>query len=314
MSHENAEQKNTQANKPQHPFLMRIILTLATTHDRYLAQISSTGTQDSILAQTESRHRAHAASLLNEKLSLPILPQDRDALWAAAAMLGISVITSIQASVPECWPLKITPAEPETIFLQWMDFSINKKAIWDATDPLRPESIFHELADDYRRFMAPPKTCRVDEIAKEFVDLCGFEDCATESNPYFKAVSILTQIRNLGNGHRSRPETLCASGVVPRDLRFIGFMEPEFKALLIERDVRALLILAYWYAPLSQCVWWMAGRAQTECQAICLYLERNCGDGLVVELLNVVREKCGLVAGIRDSILTDAVDSKWLEM
>lgn len=288
------------------------MLTLATTHDRHLAQTSSI--QDSILAQTESRHRAHAANLLNAKLSLPILPQDRDALWASAAMLGISVITSVQASVPECWPLKITPAEPETIYLQWMDFSINKKAIWHATDPLRPDSIFHVLADEYREFMAPPKTCGVDEIPKEFVDLCGFEDWDSGSNPYFKAVSMLTYLRNSRNGPRSSSETLCSSGVLPRDLRFIGLMEPEFKALLVERDLRALLILAYWYAPLSRGVWWMAGRARTECRAICLYLEQNCSDGLIRRLLDAVREKCGLGAGIRDSRFTDAVDSMWLEM
>ncbi|KAJ5677008.1 uncharacterized protein N7477_002641 [Penicillium maclennaniae] len=44
---------------------------------------------------------------LIRKLTRPILPQDRDALWAAAALLGIASVTSIEASNPrEAWPLK----------------------------------------------------------------------------------------------------------------------------------------------------------------------------------------------------------------
>lgn len=289
---------------------MHIFLTIATSHDRYLLspafntqpQITK---QESHLIQTESRHRAQAANLLNSKLSQPIIPQDRDALWAAAAMLGISVLTSTEASLQESWPLKTSQSnDPEqtNIDLQWMDFSINKKAIWNVTNPLRPDSVFHVLADSYRELMVQPRMCAIEEIASEFVELCGFDESCTSfdlgscPNPYFKAVSILTRGRNSDfDGVASCPETLCAYGVMPWDLAFIGLMEPGFKALLVKRDARALLILAYWYAPHCRGVWWIARRAWVECRAVCLYLERHCGgDELIGRLLRVVRVRCGL--------------------
>jgi hypothetical protein len=290
---------------------MHIILALATTHDRHLLAPTSTPTtnrslppqQESRLVQTESQHQAQAASLLNTKLSNPIIPQDRDALWGAAAMLGVSVLTSTETRVQESWPLKTSPTSDD---LQWMDFSINKKAIWNVTNPLRPDSIFHVLADVYRELIVQPRLCSVEEIAWEFVELCGFDESTsipTAStvdscpNPYFKAISMLTRSRNenFEVGGASRLEALCARGVMPRDIAFIGFMELGFKALLGKRDVRALLILAYWYAPLCCGVWWIARRAWVECRAICLYLERCCaGDELVERLLGVVKVRCEL--------------------
>jgi hypothetical protein len=299
---------------------MHIILTIAITHDRHLlTPFTSTHQlatpQESHLIQAESQHRAQAANLLNSKLSRPIRPQDRDALWAAAAMLGISVLTATEApSVQDSWPLRTetntntgtnhpktrTKTTPE---LQWMDFSINKKVIWNVTDPLREDSIFHVLADSYRELMLQPQLCSAEEVAGEFVVLCGlgeagassFPAFGTDANPYSKAICMLTRMRGSGGGVASSPEMLCAEGVMPRDLAFIGFMEAGFKALLGERDARALLILAFWYAPLCEGVWWIARRAWIECRAICLYLERWCGgDESVRRLLGVVRARCGL--------------------
>jgi hypothetical protein len=208
-------------------------------------------------------------------------------------MLGISTLTSAEApSIQKSWPLTISSDDD----LQWMDFSIKKKAIWNITNPVRPDSVFHVLADSYRELMMQPRLCSVDEIAEEFVELCGFGSCfdGEHPNPYLRAVSILTRTRSKDCGHGGL-EGLCAVGVMPRDLAFIGFMEAGFKALLGRRDVRALLILAFWYAPHCRGVWWIARRAWVECRAICLYLERHCaGDELVGRLLGVVRVRCGL--------------------
>lgn len=69
----------------QNPFLMHVILTLTATHDRILSA-SKDNAKRSI---AEAYHWSEGAALLNKKLSSPIRPQDRDALWAAAAILGL---------------------------------------------------------------------------------------------------------------------------------------------------------------------------------------------------------------------------------
>lgn len=60
-------------------------------------------------------------------------------------------------------------------------------------------------------------------------------------------------------------------------VRFLSFpvlMRPQFKALLKEKDARAMLLLAYWYAKVCESQWWIKTRAILECTAICRYLER----------------------------------------
>jgi hypothetical protein len=258
---------------------MHIILTITATHDRYL----SIAPENAKISITEAYHWSRGAALLNEKLSAPILPQDRDALWAAAAMLGIASITSIEASSPkEAWPLK--PYDPND--LDWLDVSQGKEAIWNATDPLRPDSIFHAMADDYRAMMDTPRLCEINEIPSEFVRLCGLDNLsAPQQNPYYTAVSMLVHLGGVE----------CTQASMIRYLKFCKFMEPAFRNLLHRKDSRALLILANWYAPMCQSLWWMARRAQLECQAICLYLRKHHPDERdIQEMLINPRIQCGL--------------------
>lgn len=109
-------------------------------------------------------------------------------------------------------------------------------------------------------------------------------DMTSKQNPYLKAISLLTHFRGPN----------CRDGAIPRDLAFIGFMEGSFKRLLQVKDVRALLILAYFYAPLCGSSWFIARRAWLECRAICLFLGIVCVDERVLGLLEWPRGMCGL--------------------
>lgn len=256
---------------------MRIILAVTATHDRYLL----TAPDNSKRSVAEVYHGAQGAALLSEKLSSPIRYEDRDALWSSAAMLGIASISSIEASSPaEAWPLK-----PDDLSdLDWLNLSVGKKAIWRATDPLRPDSIFYPMADVYIQSMKRPPLRDLSELAPDFIQLCSLDEpLACGQNPYYSAVSILSDLW----------EATDTREMTGRYISFLSLMELDFRSLLDCKDPRALLIFAYWYALLSNSLWFITRRARLECQSICLYLEKyHADDGDIQRMLKVPKAKC----------------------
>lgn len=256
---------------------MRIILAVTATHDRYLL----TAPDNSKRSIAEIYHGAQGAALLSEKLSSPILYEDRDALWSSAAMLGIASISSIEASSPaEAWPLK--PDDPSD--LDWLNLSVGKKAIWRATNPLRSDSIFYPMADEYTQSIKEPPLRDLSELAPDFIQLCSLDEpLASSQNPYYYAVSLLCDLWEI-------TDTRELSG---RYISFLSLMRRDFRSLLDCKDPRALLIFAYWYALLLKSVWFMARRARMECNSICLYLEKyHADDSDIQRMLKVPKAKC----------------------
>ncbi|KAJ5682417.1 hypothetical protein N7462_005582 [Penicillium macrosclerotiorum] len=188
------------------------------------------------LSLTEAYHWSRGAALLNKKLSVPIPPQDRDAVWAAAAMLGIVSMTSLEAATPEeAWPLKTL----ETSDLNWVDMSHGKEAVYKATNPMRPDSVFWPMRDEYLAMMAKPSLYEIQDMPQELVKLCELDELSTPTeSPYFNAVSLLTRLWYVE----------CNQTTMVRFLQFLNFMDTKFQLLLHTKDPRALLILAYWHA------------------------------------------------------------------
>lgn len=270
---------NDLSNNFKHPFLMHIIQVITATHDRFLSDTKL----DPKRSLTEAFHWSRGAALLNQKLSYPIRPQDRDAIWASAAMLGVANITSLEASTPaEAWPLKLADSSD----LTWLYISQGKMALWDATNPLRPDSIFHFMADEYNVVMTEPSVLATEQMPTAFVSLCQLDEpLASENNPYYSAVSILAQLLPIE----------CSQATMKSYLQFLNNMKAPFKKLLRQKDSRALLIMAYWYGGMQQSLWWVERRARLECQAICLYLERYHGDERDIQKMLVLpRKQCGL--------------------
>jgi hypothetical protein len=264
---------------------MHIIQTITAAHDRYLAPASTPAPHRQTL--TEIYHLSRAAALFNAKLSSPIRPSDRDGLWATATLLGTIAFSWIDASCPEeAWPLR--PSDPSD--LEWLRMSEQKSTIWNLTDPLRPDSVFHVLKDDYIKgyFVqnSVPKS-GIDGIPEPFVRLCGLDEFSNEeNNKYFAACHVLGRVLAMES----------FQGSVVNFLGFISHMRPGFKRLLEQKEPRALVLLAYWYAKVRGAVWWLEWRAVMECRATCLYLEKWYG-GMsdVMDLLAWPKMKCGLV-------------------
>jgi len=264
----------------EHPCLMHVIQTVTAIHDRYLLE-----PPNSRRTTTEVYHWFRAAALLNEKLSAPIQPSDRDALWGTASIMGIITCSSFEGASPEdAWPLK--PPDPSD--LGWIRMAHGKSAIWDATDPLRPDSLFSSLGGTCGGgyFPSVHKVC-IEHVPSAFVQLCGLTESSTkENNPYHDPVQSLTALLYID----------CDRSTLMEFFSWISIIRSHFKLLLENKDPRALLLLAYWFAKVCRAMWWVERRAVLECQATCIYLERHCADDkAIMDLLQFPKIRCGLL-------------------
>ena len=259
---------------------MHVIQTITAIHDRYI-----TGPTASYSTIEEVYHLSRAAALFNQKLSGPIHPDDRDALWATAGLLSQITFSFIDASTPEeAWPIK----DSDGTDLEWIAMAENKMAIWEIANPMRPESIFNGLAKD---LMKLDSLCAMSEpdirnLPTLFVKLFDLENEAiADSCPYRRTVLLIS----------SMMPWECNRDTIIKFLGFASHMHPNFKPLLSQKDPKALLLLSYWYAKVLNSVWWLDRRATMECQAIILYLERNHPNETdILELLQLPREACGM--------------------
>lgn len=254
---------------------MHAILAFTEVHDRYLQRRapSTPGTQ-------ELYHVARGSSLFSQRLSNPIQPDDRDTIWATATFLGILAFISVPpVTTEDCWPLTQND-------LNWLSLSQTKRALWNLTNPLRPESLFRDMSDEYVRMYSPrlkgwdgnkyfcdPRQLLVvpeDELLLDLYSLCGLDSSShshlADRNPYREAFQFL-------RGLYSEPTETRTSR--SHALVFISRMQPCFIDLLQARDPVALLLLALWYERAAQLIWWVRYRALVEGPAICCYLERN---------------------------------------
>ena len=237
---------------------MHTLLCIPALHDRYLAA----GPLPSRRTVLEAYHWSRCTTLLKEALSRPIKPEDRDPLWASAALLSIVAFCSIDASTPEeSWPLK--PSDPHD--LEWFKMSEGKMAVWKLTDPLRPDSIFSDMASEYAQVSFSIPEMGIAGVPQLLIELCDLDTSSTaEDSPYFVPVQVLSILHNTPN-EQIRPA---------RILGFIHHMPPRFKTLLMEKDPIALMLTALWYEKAQHAIWWMERRAIIESQAIYLYLQR----------------------------------------
>lgn len=167
--------------------------------------------------------------------------------------------------------------------LDWLKMSVGKKVVWEICDPTREESIFRPMVDYYIDRPMPNGTLPVlpGALPSEFYPLCNLTPTSSpSSNPYHIAASILAQLLP----HRINDDNALLF------LTFISQMDARFRALLEEKDPRAMLLLVWWYAKTAEhAMWWLKRRSVVEGKAICMFLEERCGDGRVVALLEFPR-------------------------
>ncbi|KAK1241965.1 hypothetical protein MKX07_007788 [Trichoderma sp. CBMAI-0711] len=269
----------------EHPFLYHFFLLLSLLHDTHLSPSPPSASQQSSLAF----HWYHATALLSHFLSLPspsttLSSSHRDALWISASILGAASFASIRTQDPSAaWPL----ADPDPASdLDWLKMGHGKRAVWSITDPSRPDSVFHNILDKtpmQHNSFATSAPIPPDALPKAFYTVFNLSSSPKDivKNPYHSPCSILATLWN----------TPIDDDNVLYFLSFITQIDPSYRALVEEKDPRALLLLLYWHTlVMPHDRWWLRRRCDVEARAILIYLERNCADDEeIMDLLEVPR-------------------------
>jgi hypothetical protein len=104
-----------------------------------------------------------------------------------------------------------------------------------------------------------------------------------QRNPYEQPLSRLCDLMRCSMGHED----------IGSFVAFICSLPLTFVQLLERNEPRALLIVCYWCALISQIdQWWIGGPSKAECFRLCTYLE-SISDQKIRDLLHFPREKCG---------------------
>lgn len=249
----------------QYSFLKNIVITLTLLHDRHLSETHS-------IDHTILSHWYKGTAKFKETLMQPLKNETRDALWASAALLGVIQFASIDVRTPlEAWPMR--PSDPSD--LDWLKMSEGKKAIFAMTDPLRADSAFRKMSvnhDSLFRPMIEPQDCHKPnaiDLTRDFVDMFDLGPTSTRyDNPYYRAAMTLARLLHIR----------CDGNNILEFFGFMMHMGPELRTLLDEKDAKALLLVAYWYAKLYRGQWWLHRRGLMEGQAICMYLDKYHSD------------------------------------
>ena len=247
---------------------MHAVLALTLMHDRHLSI-----KLDTKQSPIEAFHWYRSIALFNSRLSAPVEPSERDALWATAALFGVIAFGHVEAKTPdEAWPL----APPSSLDLNWLKMSDGKKEIWNITQPFRADCVFQVLALEYITFLPTPKGPGLEALPSELIRLYNLDASSTvDNNPYHSAALTLAKSLNID----------CQYTAILNFWSFVRQMGPDYRKLLEQKDPRALLLLAYFYAPICHSQYWWARRTTVECQAICIYLETYHGHETNVQIL-----------------------------
>ncbi|KAK9368582.1 hypothetical protein V1509DRAFT_623327 [Lipomyces kononenkoae] len=253
---------------------------MAAMHDGALQTSAKSSTQENY-QEAYHYHISCAAALLNERLSRSSfnIAADRNAIWTTAAVLSSLASFAREAYNPElAWPL--CPSSSSS--LDWMDMHKGISVIYRLVSPVGPGGMFHDLiADPNHSFLVnkwiEDKRDGIEGIPPQFVTLCGLTPASNVHNsPYHATVRALAAIWDME----------CTPLTGFRFITFISLLQPEMKALLVQKDPRALVLLAYWYTKIFNLHFWWHQRAVIECAAICIYLKRyHYLDPLVMDML-----------------------------
>jgi hypothetical protein len=245
---------------------MLLSLTLMHDSDTSTARFPSTAKKQK---HASLQHWNTATKLFNNVLTKPILPSQRDAIWATGVIIGAASFWYIHSDdIEQIWPLK--PREADD--LGWLRLGEGKRALWHIAQPKRPDSMFHDILkfkDSYLRaepewVRSPDATSLLPAQVKQIFDITAAS--TIENNDYLMPLLIISRLKNMRLVH----------GNVIGFLYVIAFVTPEFISLLENKDARAVFVIGWWYKLMGDGdLWWMVARAKIEGRAIRIWLKRE---------------------------------------
>jgi hypothetical protein len=160
--------------------------------------------------------------------------------------------------------------------LEWVSMINGKMSLWQLVEPMRVDSLFHVMGMTFAQMQSPLPKVGTHDIPEPLAEICLLHDQSTAAeNPYFHAAHAVSHVLNL-------PDSEVTTG---HTQLFTHRLDGAFKALLLERDPVALLLLYLWYRKAGRSIWWIELRARVECPAIRMYVQLYHGDDLAVNAL-----------------------------
>lgn len=242
-------------------------------HDRYLS-----GSHSQPQPASEAFHHYQSIALFNARLAKPVQPSPEEsaALWVTSILLGTTTFCRIEATrAEEAWPLK----SPSNSDLSWLAMSEGKTKLWKMTQSFTSESQFQGLIPPNIKGLVPKCSTQSDlsVLPVGLIELCNLDVVPNGKNPYHSVAATLANSMKIDY-----------ISMLLSFLCLISNFPLEYKLLLKQKDSRALLLLAFWYAKLCEVeLWWIHARASLEGHAICIFLRRFHSDDW--ELQNVMR-------------------------
>lgn len=185
-------------------------------------------------------------------------------------MLGTAAFAYLGSLDPsEAWPLK----EHSPSDLDWLKMGHGKKVVWNMADPTRPDSLFSRMTA-YQSRDPPPSgssPIRPHTLPVLFYSVFDIGPSSTAANnPYHVAAALISQLLPV----------VPTPYNVHHFLSFLSQIDARYQVLLQKKDPRAMILLLYWMAKIvTYPMWWTRRRTLYEGLAICIYIERYCGDG-----------------------------------
>jgi hypothetical protein len=289
---------------PQHPFLLHIFLVLSQLHDMYETAV----VLDPDAHRSLAFHWYHGTALFHQMLSkasiAPVLSSsERDTLWISAALLGTAAFAYLGSADPsDAWPLK----EHSSTDLDWLKMGHGKRVVWSMTDPTRPDSLFSKMSASQSRDPPPSGSSPIKPHTLPALFYSVFDigpSSTAENNPYHVAAALISQllpvVPSAHNAHHF--------------LTFLSQIDTEFQQLLQKKDPRAMILLLYWMSKLVMYpMWWTRRRTLYEGLAICIYIERYCGDD--PELMQLIAYPRAVLSAVHTGVEMDKKEDVIVDM
>ena len=261
-------------------FLKHAVLTVAASHLAFLSQCRDTKT---------SHHLDKALSTFCQRLSHPITAPQVDAVLTNCVLLNaMAFFDDHNKNSNSCLFTGATNS-------QWLSVQVGLRTIMSNARHLLKGSAWaiaylKQAQYFHGRFRGPFEDDDPnEEVPEDLRNLYGITLHSNSGNNiyYSTLVSLLT---------------LDSSSVSLTQLMAIMHrFGPEFYQLIRSRDLRALLLLTIWLSLMCDVnLWWISGRATTECFACCQYLDRY-GDDVIRKFLWSPSQRCGYKMVERDT-------------
>lgn len=237
----------------------------------------------------------NALRVYKKELTSPITPHNMDSLLSTCLMLCALVYAAEDYKPADSWVFSSDPSA-----LNWLMMQFGVKYILSYAAPYLEQSIWRKLflfPSDEMQILADHTPGR-EGLHSELADLCGIDDTTTEEdNPYHYALRMLSPLLKLDS----------CRGSIDKLGSFPVRLLPQFTNLLLQKDAKALVILAFWLGKVCLLKHqFFHTRFSSECIAICMYLE-NSDDHRILKLLEFPAECCGyLLRHVREEAVFKA--------